>query len=132
VRRVKGFADLKATEQLAAETERKASRVRVGIIDPAEGHARRPLAEHLKDYAAYLEAKGNTTEHVELTAGRVTALMAGRGFVFPHDADPARAAEWLTALRRNAAPAELPPGSRSSRARWHGYSGSAGPPSAPP
>src|SRR5262249_40936090 len=30
VRRMKGFADLKATEQLAAETERKASRVRSG------------------------------------------------------------------------------------------------------
>ena len=55
---MKGFADLKATEQLAAETARKASRVRVGIIDPAEEHARRPLADHLKDYTAYLEAKG--------------------------------------------------------------------------
>src|SRR5688500_9690431 len=52
VRRVKGFADLKATEQLAAEMERKASRVRSGYADPAEEHARRPLAEHLKDYAA--------------------------------------------------------------------------------
>jgi len=36
VRRVKGFADLKATEQLAAETERKASRVRSGYTDPGE------------------------------------------------------------------------------------------------
>src|SRR5262245_37236305 len=55
VRRVKGFADLKATEQLAAEMERKVSRVRSGYADPAEEHARRPLADHLKDYAAHLE-----------------------------------------------------------------------------
>src|ERR1700693_2070190 len=43
VRRVKGFADLKATEQLAADRERNASRVRAGFTDPAEEHARRPL-----------------------------------------------------------------------------------------
>ena len=59
VRRIMGYADLKATEQLAAELERKASRVRSGFSDPAEEHAGRPLAEHLKDYAAAMEAKGH-------------------------------------------------------------------------
>ena len=82
VRRVKGFADLKATEQLAADTERKASRVRAGFTDPAEEHARRPLAEHLKDYAAALEAKGNTADHVRDTGREITALLSGCGFVF--------------------------------------------------
>jgi hypothetical protein len=47
VRREKGYADLKATEQLAAETERKASQVQGGYTDPAEEHARRPLADHM-------------------------------------------------------------------------------------
>ena len=110
VRRVKGFADLKATEQLAAEMERKASRVRSGYADPAEEHARRPLAAHLTDYAAHLEAKGNTADHTALTTGRVTALLSGCGFVFPLDADTARAAEWLNALRRDGAPVELAAG----------------------
>jgi len=67
VKRRKGFADLKATEQLAAETERKASRVRSGYTDPAEEHARRPLADHLKDYAAHFDAKGNCPEHNRVT-----------------------------------------------------------------
>jgi hypothetical protein len=110
VRRMKGFADLKATEQLAAETERKASRVRSGYTDPAEEHARRPLAAHLKDYAAHLEAKGNTPDHTALTTGRVTALLSGCGFVFPLDADAGKAAEWLNTLRRDGAPVELPAG----------------------
>ncbi len=110
VRRVKGFADLKATEQLAAEMERKASRARAGITDPAEEHARRPLADHLADYAAHLEAKGNTGDHTALTTGRIAALTSGCGFVFPLDADAARAAEWLNALRRDGAPAEVPAG----------------------
>ena len=56
---MKGFADLKATEQLAADTERKASRMRSGYTNPAEEHIRRPLADHLADYAAVLEAKGD-------------------------------------------------------------------------
>ncbi len=110
VRRVKGFADLKATEQLAAEHERKAERLRSGYSDPAEEHTRRPLAEHLKDYAAAQEAKGGTTDHVRQTAARVSALLAGCGFVFPLDADAGKAAEWLNALRRDAAPHRLPPG----------------------
>jgi integrase len=110
VRRMKGFTDLKATEQLAAETERKASRVRSGYTDPAEEHARRPLADHLKDYAAYLEAKGNTPDHTALTMARVAALFSGCGFVFPKDADTAKAADWLNTLRRNRATAELPAG----------------------
>ena len=110
VRRVKGFADLKATEQLAAELERKASRVRSGFTDPAEEHIRRPLADHLKDYAAHLEAKGNTADHTALTTGRVTALLSGCGFVFPLDADAGKAAEWLNTLRRDGAPVELPAG----------------------
>ncbi len=110
VRRVKGFADLKATEQLAAELERKASRVRSGFTDPAEEHARRPLADHLKDYTAALEAKGDTAGHVKKTAALVSALFAGAGFAFPRDVDAAKAAEWLNAIRRDGPPVELPAG----------------------
>ena len=106
--RVKGFADLKATEQLAAEMERKASRLQSGFTDPAEEHARRPLAEHLEDYTAAMEAKGGSEEHVRQTIGRVSALLAGCGFAFPLDADAGKAAEWLNVLRRDAALMELP------------------------
>ncbi len=110
VRRVKGFSDLKATEQLAAETERKASRVKAGLIDPAEEHARRPLVDHLADYAGVLESKGDTAEHVGKTAGRVKAMFAGCKFVFAGDIDAGRVAEWLNAHRRDAAPVPIPPG----------------------
>jgi excisionase family DNA binding protein len=115
VRRVKGFADLKATEQLAAEMERKASRVRSGHTDPAEEHARRPLAEHLKDYAAHLEAKGDTGRHVRDTLARCAALFDGCGFVFPLDADAGKASAWLVSQRRDGARVELPAGIDSFR-----------------
>jgi integrase len=107
VRRLKGFTDLKATEQLAAETERKASRLEVGLIDP---HARRPLAAHLTDYTAHLEAKGDTAEHVKHTAGRLTTLFDGCGFTVAAEIDAGKVAGWLNALRRGGEPVALPAG----------------------
>jgi integrase/recombinase XerC len=115
VRRVKGFADLKATEQLAAEMERKTSRVRSGFTDPAEEHGRRPLADHLNDYAAYLDAKGNTPKHMRDTIARCKTVFAGCGFVFPFDTDATKVSEWLVGRRRAGMPIALPEGAESFR-----------------
>jgi integrase len=109
-KRTKGFTDLKATETLANERVRKAERLRSGFSDPTEEHVRRPLAEHLNDYGAYLEAKANTPEHVAQTTSRITALLSGCGFVFPLDTDAGKVSEWLNALRRDGALVELPAG----------------------
>ena len=127
-RRVKGFADLKATEQLAADTERKASRVRAGFTDPAEEHARRPLADHLKDYAAALEAKGNTAEHCQLTTGRIAALLSGCGFVFPLDADAGQSGRLVERPSPRRRAVELPAGDSftpAETAKLLGVSGAA-------
>ncbi len=109
-KRVKSFSDLKAAEQHAAESERKTERKKVGLIDPAEEHARRPLAEHLKDYAAHLAAKGDVPLHVRNVVAKITALCSGCKFVFPLDADAAKAVEWLNTLRRDADLVEIPAG----------------------
>ncbi len=87
---MKGFADLKATEQLAAERERNASRVRSGFTDPGEEHARRPLAEHLDDYAVALTAKGNVGQHNRATTAKVSAMLKGCGFAFFSEVDPGK------------------------------------------
>jgi integrase len=108
VRRRKGFSDLKATEQLAIETERRVARQRLGYADPAEEHATRPLADHLADYAAYLEAKGDTSTHVTLTVSRIRAVLDGCEFVFPRDLDAHTVSAWLTTLRRDGTPVALP------------------------
>ena len=110
VRRVKGFADLKATEQLAADRERNVSRVRSGFTDPAEEHARRPLAEHLKDYAAHIDAKGNCPTHNRATVAKVSAILSGCGFAFAPDLDAGRVSAWLADLRRAGRIADIPPG----------------------
>lgn len=125
VKRFKGFSDLKATEQLAAETERKVARVRVGIIDPSEEHARRSLIDHLNDYAAHLEAKGNVAAHNRASVAKVSAIMNGCGFVYPPDLDAGKVTAWLADLRRTGPVADLPPGdvfSSSETARLLGVS----------
>jgi integrase len=128
LKRVKGFADLKATEQLAAEMERKAVRAQAGYFDPAEEHVRRPLAEHLKDYGAALEAKGDTTDHIRLTVGRIAAVISGCGFVFATDMNAGKAAGWLADLRRPGRMVDIPPGDffpSSSAAKFLGISADA-------
>ncbi|MFO0799422.1 MAG: tyrosine-type recombinase/integrase [Gemmataceae bacterium] len=125
VRRVKGYADLKATEQLAAESERKASRVRSGHTDPGEDHARRPLADHLTDYGTYLESKGNVPAHNRATVAKVSAILDGCGFVFPPDLDAGKVSAWLANLRRPGRLVEIPVGeafSSSAVARMLGVS----------
>ena len=67
-RRMKGFSDLKATEQRANDTECRSARIAVGIIDPAEANARKPLAEHLTDYAAHLFSASAGVTQVDLEA----------------------------------------------------------------
>ncbi len=110
VKRVRGYSDLKATEQLAAEMERKQARKRAGITDPSEEHLRRPLADHLKDYAAALEAKGGTARHVRETIARCSAMFKGAGFTFPMDVDAGKASEWLNNRRRDRSPRIIPAG----------------------
>ncbi len=113
VKRKKGFTDLKATEQAAAEMERRVGRIRVGMIDPAEEHFRRPLVDHLAEYAAHLEAKGDTPRHVKMTADRIRAMFTGAGFVFLRDVEPSKANDWLNALRQDEEPVKLPDGVES-------------------
>jgi hypothetical protein len=110
VRRVKGYSDLKATEQLAAEMERKAERRHCGFADPSDEHARRPLANHLAEYAAHLEAKGNCDAHNRATVAKVSAMLAGCGFVFPSDLDAGKVSTWLADRRRSGRPVAIPPG----------------------
>ena len=82
-RRKTGFRDKGATAELARELERKAQRVRKGIDDPRElrwaAQERRPLREHVKDWAADLRGAKHTGQHVELCRSRVLGLLGMTG-----------------------------------------------------
>ena len=108
VRRVRGSTDKAVTEQMIADWQRCIERRKLGYADHAEEHATRPLTDHLEDYAAYLEAKGDTSAHVALTTSRVSAVIEGCGFTFPRDLDANTVSAWLTTLRRGGTPVALP------------------------
>lgn len=98
--REKGYADKRATETLAAELVKKAERKHAGLTDTFAEHAKRPLAEHVADYRRYLEAKGNTAKHVELTVSRVSTSLAECGWVQAPDMKPSALVEFIGRLRR--------------------------------
>jgi integrase len=62
---------------------------------PVRKHARRPLAEHLEDFRAHLESRGNTAKHVRTTLTRLQTPFDGCGFKRLADLDADRVAGWL-------------------------------------
>jgi integrase len=92
--------DKQAAQRMLRKLETDAAMSDVGLADPFAAHRRRPLADHLTDYAAHLAQKGDTADHVRQTAARVRALFDGCGFRLIGDVNAARAGEWLLALRQ--------------------------------
>jgi len=74
-----GTSDRDAAQQLAGHLETEAMKRRTGQIDPTlerfAKQAQRPIAEHIADFRASLEAKENTSKHVELTEQRVRFIV---------------------------------------------------------
>ena len=100
VRHVPGFADKKATEQLAAKLEREAARRRTGLIDRHSEHRQRPLSEHLAEWEAYLLAKGNTPAHAHKSAARAGAVLEGCSVRFWPEVSASAMQVYLNDLRR--------------------------------
>ena len=99
-RRVPLSANKTAAQQLLNELVRKAELGKIGVADPFEAHRRRPVAEHLADFAKELSARGNAPRYVELVVSRLHSLLYGCRFVFLSDLSASRAMDWLADLRR--------------------------------
>jgi len=54
--------------------------VKIGLLDMSRAAAGKPLSEHLEDFKAHLEAKGNTADHVKKTVSRIKRNMKEAGF----------------------------------------------------
>lgn len=101
--KVKLYRDRKASETRAAELERRGERLDAGFADPLDEHARRPLAEHLADFAGYLAAKGNTPAHVTRTQTRAQAALDGARCVKIADLQPSAILGFVDRLRKQGA-----------------------------
>ena len=89
-----------AAKAMLREVESEAERGRAGLTNPFAEHARTPLADHLADFRAHLEAKGNGERHVHDTTARVrAALIEGCGFRLIGDLSASRLAADLADRR---------------------------------
>src|SRR5215470_5934636 len=66
-RRVPLAMDKAAAQAMLNGLVKKVERRAVGLDDPFEEHRRKPVAEHLADFALHLTNKGSTPDHMKLT-----------------------------------------------------------------
>ncbi len=76
---VKGCSNERATWDMAHAAEAEAAKIRAGLIDPKDlamrQHDARPLANHIRDWHAFMLAKESTAQHADLSRNRVTRVM---------------------------------------------------------
>jgi len=125
VRRFPGFVDKAATESLGKQIKRliscRASTdpidpalsrwlgqipdslrqrfVIIGLLDPEKASGGKPLSEHLANFRASLEAKGNTPDHVSLVVSRAKRIIEGCKFIAWQDISASRIQRYLADLR---------------------------------
>lgn len=98
-KRVPLAVDRAAAQAMLNEYVRRVERERVGLIEPHDEQAKRPLAKHLADYRRYLESKRNAASHVKLTESYVRKVLDGCKFKLIRDLSAARVSRWLADLR---------------------------------
>src|SRR5262249_33804942 len=102
--------DLQRSKQLLNKLLTDAAMRQHGVGDPHADHRKRRLADHLADFAAALQAKGDCAQHVEKTVAHLRSFFDATGAVWLADLDAGKAAEWLTSLRADRGLPELPHG----------------------
>lgn len=87
------------------------------VPDPTRRHARQPLAVHLADFRAHLQAKGAGPKHVGGVCHRVEAIISGTRAVYPADLSGSKIELWLSEFAGAAPPVEIPAGIEQFRHR---------------
>ncbi len=98
-RRVPGYTDKPATQQLASDLERQAAREQSGLVDRFTEHRKRPLPEHLVDWRLGLLAKGTTEKHANLVSRRVGRVLSDCRFIYWPDLSASKVQAYLAELR---------------------------------
>ena len=97
---VPGYTDKKATLTYALQLEKKAEQLHTGVITQEDDHQKTPINTHLALFRDFLTKKGCTPKQVHTVLVRATRLMVECKFLFPYQINPARAQEFLTAIKQ--------------------------------
>jgi integrase/recombinase XerD len=98
-RRVPLATDKSAAQAMLNELVIKAERRAAGKIDPFEDHAKRPLKEHVDDFADHQRSKGNTKQHVGEIATKVRKIVTGCKWTFTRDITASASQRHLAEMR---------------------------------
>ncbi len=75
IRRIKGYTDRAASEQMGAKIERAKAQGAEGLEDPFKAHRNRRLCEHVADWIAELRQLGRDEIYVGLCESRMARLI---------------------------------------------------------
>ena len=70
-----------------------------GRIDPFEDEGKRPIGEHIDQFEAHLQHKGNTAQHIHEVATKVRKIAKGRKWKFIRDISASQTMSHLADLR---------------------------------
>ena len=94
-----GCRDKTAAQNVLADLERKAERVRAGLLTPAEArtaeHLTTPIGEHVAAYIGSLEASGASEKYVREARRILDTVLAGCEFRTLADLDRETVERWL-------------------------------------
>jgi integrase len=100
--------------KMLAKVAGDAQMASVGIVDPFADHRGRRLAEHVEDYARFLDGKGDCAKHVRQTRRSVADVIEGCRFRTADDLQASPVIEFLARLRDGGRQrVELPAGQKA-------------------
>lgn len=98
-----GCRDKTAAQNVLADLERQAEKVRAGLLTPAEArvseHLARPIAEHVEDFLNSLEARGATSKYVRESRRILKRIFDECCFRTLADLDASAVEAWLNQRR---------------------------------
>jgi integrase len=94
-RRVPGYTDKTATEQLEAELVRQVERERVGIVDVSFDHLNAPISQHMEDWFADLTRAGRSTSYIRNVQSRLGKMQGDLGWTCLTAIQPDGVSRWL-------------------------------------
>jgi site-specific recombinase XerD len=100
-KRVPLAKDKSAAQSMLNELVKKVELEKAGRLDPFEAHAKRPLSEHVNEFAASLRDKGTGARHIKDVTAKIRRTVAECGFQLVSDLSATQVQAYLADLRRN-------------------------------
>jgi integrase len=94
VKRIRGYRDLTATKQKAAQLEKALAHGETGLVDPFKEHRHRGIIDHLDDWLADRRTAGKSAKYLDTAQKRLNILITDCGWEKLADVEPNSFLRW--------------------------------------